>query len=168
MFKYVEIGRILKPFRTKGELLALVDPVYHGDVEKAKAVFLDINGSIVPFFIENIECHKDTCNIKFEEFSNPEEVKRVNGVNLYLRECDIDWNSKTQEAGIDFTGFMILDHASGKRLQIEEVREFPQQLMAIAYEGDKEYLIPLNEHFILHIDPEAKLIEMDLPQGIVP
>ena len=167
MFKYIEIGEILKPYKTKGELIAAIKPAFYEDVARAKAIFLLLNGSHVPFFIESVDCQQKTCYIKFEEFGNPEDVKQMNGVKLYLRECDVNWQTKSEKKEIDFSGYMIIDKNSGKRLQILRIEQYPQQIMAVATTETSQYLIPLVYQFILDIDTEAKVITMQLPSGLV-
>lgn len=36
MFSYQEIGRILKPFRNDGTLLALIEPGFENDIKRLK------------------------------------------------------------------------------------------------------------------------------------
>jgi 16S rRNA processing protein RimM len=50
---------------------------------------------------------------------------------------------------------------------IEEVREFPQQEMAIIIRKNSEILIPLNASLIEAIDKEANTVEMNLPEGLL-
>ena len=49
---------------------------------------------------------------------------------------------------------------------IDEVVEMPEQFMAFLSYQEKEVMVPLNEFFIQDIDPENKIILMELPDGI--
>lgn len=169
MLKYISIGRILKPYRNDGTLLALTDTSLSKDIEMAKVIFLRIRGQAVPFFVESIEVTNDLSYIKFEEFNGPEEVKPFNDSDLLMLESDIrnSTNKKNKDFSYsDLSGFSIYDSNSGKRAKIISVEQFPQQLMAIAeYNGNRIH-IPLIEVFIKSINLNTNEIIMELPEGI--
>jgi len=172
LFKYIKIGRILKPVHSDGEMVAAIQPGFVKDAINSKAIFIEIDGLNVPFFIEKIECDGDLCYIKFEEFNTPENVRKYNNVALSLRESDVNWKSKSKNSitdQSDFSEFEIIDTNTGKVLDIESTEQFPQQLMskAISREDKKEYFIPLIEEFIEDIDYVNKKIIVSLPDGLI-
>ncbi|MGE5356559.1 MAG: ribosome maturation factor RimM [Deltaproteobacteria bacterium] len=170
ILKYENIGRILKPFRNDGTLLALIDQQYNKDILKAKAIFIRINGHAVPFFPESIDVEDDLAYIKFEEFCGPEEVKPFNGSEILLRDTDIKnlKNKKNTSFNYnDLNGFIIDDATSGKQINITSIEQFPQQLMIIGAIDNNEVYIPLVENFIIEINIEKKRIKMNLPEGIL-
>jgi 16S rRNA processing protein RimM len=50
---------------------------------------------------------------------------------------------------------------------ISEIEEYPQQEMATINYNKKDILIPLNEQFIIKLDNKKKVIEMELPEGLL-
>ena len=169
MFKYEVIGRILKPFRNNGTLLAILDSGFEKDISKAKAIFIRVKGQPVPYFIESLEFEKELAYIKFEEFNGPEEIKLLNGSDLLLRDIDIKLKKKKQIKGFSLTDieeFLISDKTSGKTARIISIEQFPQQLMAEVAIGESKVFIPLIENFITDINIDKKLIKMTLPEGI--
>jgi len=169
MFKYIKIGEILKPFRTTGELLAVIEDRFKPDAEKAKAIFIETNGLKIPFFIEYIESDEELYYIKFEEFSGPEEIKKYNGAKLFLRDTDISDNQEqtAEDQEINLSEFCITDINSGRSFQILRTEQYPQQLMAVVLKDDQEKLIPLVNELIIEINEEKKVISMDLPENLV-
>ena len=172
MFKYIKIGNTLKSVHSSGEMVTSIQADFVEDAINSKAIFLEIDGLNVPFFVENIECNGNICYIKFEEFNTPEEVRKYNNVALSLRESDVNWKSKSKNSitnKSDFSGFEIIDTNTGKVLDIESTEQFPQQLMskAISREDKKEYFIPLIEEFIEDIDYANKKITVSLPDGLI-
>jgi 16S rRNA processing protein RimM len=171
MFKYHTIGEILKPYQSKGELIAVIDVNFIDDVENSKAIFIEIDGLPVPFFVEAIEFDKDLSYVKFEEFSNPEDIKKYNGKKLKLRQIDINWENKNttlSKSNQNLDGFSIIDIETNEKLIIKKIEEFPQQLMATAVDKDKVIkFIPLVEAFIDKIDIQNKTIYMILPIGLL-
>lgn len=169
MFKYHEIGEILKPVHNKGELIAAINQEYISDVLVSTVLFLGLDGLDVPFFIESIEHQDDLFLIKFEEFSHPEDIKKYNGVKLKLRHIDINWNNKKTTIQINeeyLIGFTISDNTSGIETLIQSVEQFPFQLMAKVEIKGKSHLIPIIEEFIDGIDDKNKVLKMNLSEGI--
>lgn len=171
MFKYTEIGKILKSIHSDGEMITSIQIDFIDDIQASKAIFIEIDGLNIPFFIENIECEKDLCYIKLEEFSNPEDVKTYNNSIISLRETDINWESKSKNKitnNNEFIGFSIFDLNSEQTYIIEDIEQFPHQLMAKIKSDNKknELFIPLIEEFIESINLPEKKITMSLPEGI--
>lgn len=169
MFTYQIIGRILKPFRNDGTLLALFDHGFNKDIQKAKAIFIRVKGQPVPFFIESIEFDDELGYLKFEEFKGPEEIKNLNGADLLLRDIDIKIKKKKNIRGFelnDLIDFLISDETSGKKAKIIAIEQFPQQLMAVTELDNTSFYVPLIENFITDIDIQNKTIRMTLPEGI--
>ena len=169
MFRYKSIGRVLKPFKNSGEMLAALDPLYFDDLVECKAIFLQVNGLEVPFFLESMELDSETSYLKVEEFSSPEEVKPFNGKDIFLRVSDIKRASldhEIPELNSSLKGFVIVDKNSGNKYKIENIEEYPEQLMALVMVGGEESMVPLVEEWILDINPDDASILMDLPEGL--
>ena len=170
MFEYIEIGKVLKPYRKSGAFLAIVEPIFFDDLDAVKAIFLKIDGLEVPFFLEEFELDVENCLFKVEELESPEAVKPFNGTSILLRKEDISDQSKITDPGLaaaSLNGFTIYDLNSKLSFVIEEVREYPQQMMAVVLHNGNETLIPLAEALISEIVPEEMLIKMELPDGLI-
>ena len=63
--------------------------------------------------------------------------------------------------------YEIISERDGAIGVIEEVIEMPQQIMGIVNYQGKEVLIPLNDQFITGVDEEKKILEMELPEGLL-
>ena len=172
MFKYIKIGKALKSVRSNGAMVASIYGDFVEDTINSKAIFIEIDGLNVPFFIEDIECEGNICYIKLEEFDSPEEVKKYNNSEICLRESDINWNSKQINSISDksnFEGFEIYDINSKTSCIIESTEQFPQKLMAktTPSEDNKTFFIPLIQEFIIDVDYINKKITMSLPEGLL-
>lgn len=170
MWKYVVIGKVLKPYRKAGEMLVVVKEPYIADIEKCQAVFLKIDGLPVPFFMEYSDLDVESGILKVEELNAPEEVRPFNGQDILLRDSDV---SVIMDPDIDFgafdglEGFLLKDLTSGQSFEILKVQQYPQQLMAIVEHEGKECLIPLVEEFIHSVDADHRIISLTLPEGLI-
>ena len=147
-----------------GALKVQLDDAFQESLESASVVFFVQSGKPVPFFIEDSpEGQEDL--LKLEEVDSPEVAKTLSNLDIYLRAEDVDVKKNQLDASL--AGFELWDEEEGCVGLIEEVVQYPQQLMAIVKDGEVEFLIPLNEAFLLNIDPDEKVIVMDLPEGLL-
>ena len=69
------LGKIVKKYSFKGELLAKLDTDQPELYEHLDAVFIQVRNNLIPFFIENSQLHKsDLLRIKFEDVDNEEDA----------------------------------------------------------------------------------------------
>lgn len=167
MEQYIPVGKTGKTHGTEGELKFFIEENLLDDFLEAPAIFLSVGGKPAPFFIESAR-GENTLIVKLEEVDTREAAQPLAGVEVLLRKEDITADATGPMPDFSFLeGFTITDRKAGEIGRIEEVAEFPQQLMAILTYKGKEILIPLNDAFILHIDEEARRIAMDLPEGLL-
>ena len=171
MIDFQSIGFTKKTHGVKGELRLKIEDAYLEDFAQAEVVFLNIDGRKIPYFVEKVN-FDNSFTIKFEEHDSRESVLLLTGKEIFLRGKDILTDSeRTIEVETlvyeKYTNFEILDKTLGKLGSIEEVIEFPQQEMAVVVYQEKDLLIPLNEHLIIEIKEEERIILMDLPDGLL-
>jgi 16S rRNA processing protein RimM len=167
--RFTEIGKTGKKHGLHGELKLHVPEPLLEDCLEYGFIFLDMNGSIVPFNIEDLR-FTGSYLVKLERVDNPADAVELVAKNVYLPSGvvsqDMGPKASTQEYA-DLKGFHIAVHNQIVGV-IQEVREFPQQEMAVVHTGsDGERLVPLNPEFILSIDTSEKVVHMDLPEGLL-
>ena len=172
METYQSIGYTKKTYGVKGELKLNIADEYLEDFAQADVLFLAIAGRKIPYFVEYIN-FENPFTLKLEDFDSKEKVVELTGKEIFMRQSDL---LKEEEKVLEFeptlrykkyVNFEIHDKILGKIGIIEEIIEYPQQEMAAIKFQEKEMLIPLNEQLILTIDAENKVIEMDLPDGLL-
>jgi len=172
METYQSIGFTKKTYGVKGELKLNIEDEYLEDLAQADVLFLDIAGRKIPYFVEYIN-FENPFTLKFEDFNTKESAIELTGKEIFMRASDL---LAEEEKVLEFedslvykkyVNFEIKDKTIGKIGVITEIIEYPQQEMAALLYNEKEILIPLNEQLILSIDEEKKVIEMDLPEGLL-
>ncbi|MGO1521913.1 MAG: ribosome maturation factor RimM, partial [Sphingobacterium sp.] len=68
---------------------------------------------------------------------------------------------------MDLVGFLAIDELEGELGEISQVQEMPQQFIATVPMEETEVLFPLNEAFIVGIDPQEQVIVLRLPEGLL-
>lgn len=169
MDNLISIGYTKKPHGLKGELKVQIEEVFVDDFLEADTIFLEMKGKKVPFFIENAREGNEIL-VKLEEVDSRETADTLSGKEIFLREEDIDLTEDEEETEEDFSeyiGFEIQDIALGPIGIIEEIIEYPQHSVAVISYQNREVLIPMNRVFIRDIQPDKKILIMELPQGLL-
>lgn len=170
MDEFVKIGRTQKPHSIKGELKLNVEEIYVEDLFAVEAVFLEIKGQKVPYFVEELQ-EGNAMILKLEGIESRNAAEELAHKDLFLRRKDINLPDEVIASGglryKHLEGYIIFDEEAGEVAEIEEVAEFPQQEMAYITYNNKTLLIPMNPNLILRIDAAAKKVYMDLPEGLL-
>jgi 16S rRNA processing protein RimM len=164
--KYTRIGLVQKPIGIKGEVKIEVEDDFLDDLVESDHLFLRVNGSFVPWFIEELR-ETSYLILKLEEVDTPEKAARFTLHEIFLRTDDISSESFAQkQEQASLIGYTIVQNNEVIGV-VDDVLEFPQQMMASVLVAEKQVLIPLNASFIEKIDDQHKLLFMSLPEGLL-
>ena len=162
------LGKIVRKFSFKGELLAKLDTDEPEMYEEMESVLVDFNDNLVPFFIEHAQLHKSTLlRIDFEDVKTEEDADDLIGAHLYL---PLDRLPKLEGNKFYFheiIGYTVLDQNFGPVGTIKGVNDNTAQALFIIDHNGKEVLIPINDDFIKKVDRETKQITLDTPEGLI-
>jgi len=164
---HFRIGSILKTRGLKGELQLYVD--FEG-LEKINfnAVFVDMAGKLVPYFVQSIKYpQKNTAYLYVEDIDTIEKATPLVKKDVYLPNKLKPKKKKSEFTLKDLLGFIAIDENEGELGEILEINEYPQQLIAAVNYQDSEVLFPLNEEIIKGIDVEEKVVYVELPEGLL-
>ncbi|MBT8271967.1 MAG: 16S rRNA processing protein RimM [Flavobacteriaceae bacterium] len=162
------LGKIVKKYSFKGEVLAKLDTDQPELYEKLDAVFVQFRNDLIPFMVKHSQFHKsDLLRIKFEDVDTEEDAERLLRSELYL-----PLNLLPELKGNAFyyheiIGFSVEDEFHGAIGQVVSVNDSTAQaLFVIDYNGT-EILIPMNDEFIISVDRENRLIKLRTPEGLI-
>jgi len=166
----IRIGRVIKSHGVKGEVrvdLELKNPEIYKDQE---SVYVEIDGKLVPFFIEELRIDGTSVIIKFEGMNRIEDINLILNRSVYLEKMDLtDEDTSilkvaTHESMVK--GFEVNDVRFGLLGIVEGVEEGPQDRLIV--QGERgEILIPVCEPIIKEIDTRRQKIRVDLPEGFL-
>ncbi|WP_339623148.1 ribosome maturation factor RimM [uncultured Winogradskyella sp.] len=162
------LGKIVKKYSFKGELLAKLDTDEPDLYDSLDAVFIDLRGNLVPFFIEACQLHKsDLLRLKLEDVNSEADADALMKTELYL---PLDLLPKLEGDKFYFhevIGFSVKDKNFGDVGILKGINDSTSQaLFEIDREGI-EILIPMNDHFIDRVDRKNKTIIVDTPEGLM-
>ena len=161
------IGYITKTKGLKGE----VQIYFEFDEPEAlelDAVFLEISGKLVPFFVSEYKLQQNqTGNFFFDDIDHIDKAQALIRKKIYLPLSKKPQREEDEFFITDLKGFIAVDKTAGELGEIIEIHEYPQQFIAVVPYQNAEILIPLNDDLILEIDEEQQIVSLDLPEGLI-
>lgn len=162
------LGTIVKKFSFKGELLAKLDTDEPELYEDLNAVFVDLRGTLVPFFIESSQLHKsDLLRIKFEDINTEADADTLIKTELYLPLAALPKLSGNKFYFHEVIGFQIVDENFGPVGTIVSINDTTAQALFEIEHNGKEILIPINDEIITKVDRGQKTITVKAPDGLI-
>ena len=163
-----KIGKLGKPHGVKGEItFAITDDVF--DRVDAEYLVLDINGILVPFYMEEYRFKNDeNVLVKFEDIDTQEQARNYTGCEVYFPRhlSDSDGEHMTWA---EIIGFSLVDVPSGKIVgTLHSVDDSTLNLLfEVTTPDGGEILVPASEDLIEEINAESKEIRMAIPEGLL-
>ncbi|MCL8007208.1 ribosome maturation factor RimM [Gelidibacter japonicus] len=162
------LGKIVKKYSFKGELLIKLDTDEPEIYEDLESVFIDLRNNLVPFFIESSQFHKsELLRVKFEDVDTEEDADALIKCDLYL---PLEFLPKLDDDKFYFheiIGFTVEDVNFGKVGIVKAVNDSTAQALFEIDRDGIEILIPMNDAFIKKVDKKKKLIIVDTPEGLI-
>jgi 16S rRNA processing protein RimM len=163
-FKVATVG---KTKGLKGEMQLYVD-IAELDNIKFKALFIDISGKLVPYFVSAYKPGlKNTAYIYLEDVDTIEKASALLKREVYLPNKLKPKKKEEEFTLFDLEGFTAVDVDEGELGIITQVHEYPQQIIAACDYKGTEILFPLNEKTIKGIDVVKNIVTVDLPVGLL-
>jgi 16S rRNA processing protein RimM len=161
------LGRITKLSGYEGAVAVKLEKIFTENIPQMESVFLEIDGRPVPFFISEQEyAGADILKLSFDGYNSIEKVSEFTGCRVFLTGSP-DSNSKITESQI-LIGYLVIGAGNARIGSISEIiSNNGQWLLNVISADRKNILIPFHEHFIIRIDKRKKIVEMDIPEGLL-
>ncbi len=161
------IGTISKSHGISGQLILRLSGDFADDIEPGEPLFVEVDEKLVPFFIEDAEIFPDRAILKLEFISDPQEVQKFTGKNVYLEKSLIrEKDELSGENAGSFIGYSFRDTSSGIEGIIKEYIDNPLNPLFLVTNESSEFLIPVHTDFILEVDHKKKQMIFELPEGL--
>lgn len=161
------IGYISKTRGLKGEVQMFFEFEDYMDLE-FDVVFLEIDKKLVPFFVDTIKLQNNsTAYVNFEDVDHIDKAQPLLRKQVYLPNDKMPERDPEDFTYKDLVGYIAIEESEGELGEIKEVHEMPQQFIATVDIDGRDAMFPLNEDFIVGIDPEEKIIVLKLPEGLI-
>jgi 16S rRNA processing protein RimM len=165
--EYRLLGSVIKTKGISGGVVIRTKITTIGISEDQKYVMIKIDGLLVPFFIDSWQnLSNNEIILKFRDINTIEKTERLKDREIWLPRKDLK-NALMKPADDDLSGYKVIDIRDGFIGRTTGILEIPgNDLLRVEYR-EREILLPIQESIIQEINPDKKLIRVDLPDGFL-
>ena len=159
-----KIGRLGKAHGVKGEVsFQFDDDIF--DTADADYLILDIDGILVPFFMEEYRFRNDSLAlIKFCDVDTQQRASELTGCNVYFPRSIADEKAEGLSLS-SLVGFDLIE-ANGKG-KVGTIAAIDDTTQNILFELEDGTLIPASDDLITDINTQQRQITMQIPEGLL-
>jgi 16S rRNA processing protein RimM len=162
-----QLGYIIKPHGIAGDVYMYLDVDHPEDYKKMESVFIDINNTLVPFFIRSMTIRGSKARVRFEGCEDMDQARALKSKKVYLPLHHLPVLEKHQFYYHEVIGYSIVDSALGTLGEIINVySRSGQDLLAMTYKG-REILIPVTDTIIGSVNHKKRELSVQLPEGLL-
>ena len=161
-----QLGKITKPWGIKGQVIFFLDVDTPEDYIGLDAVFVEIKGTLVPYFIhiDNLNGNKATVSI---EGTTADEATALVGHDLYLPLDRLPKLTGNKFYYHEVIGFKVVDENYGDVGEIQKIIESPAQPLFQIFKNGTEVLVPIIDPILKKVDREHRTIHIEAPNGLI-
>ena len=161
------IGRLGKPHGVRGELsFQFEDDIF--DRVDADYLILDIDGILVPFFIEEYRFRSnEICLLKLCDIDTEERARELTGCDVFFPRA----LAQEEDGGASWAeiiGFKVIDEATGNIVgTIQAVDDSTINVLFTIATPQGEVLLPASDDLICAFCRQAQTINMTIHSGLL-
>jgi 16S rRNA processing protein RimM len=162
------LGKITRLFGYKGELIFFFDVDDVSEYQGLDAVFIDVNGALIPYIIKSIKLHKgNTAIVHLEDVDDVETANRMLNMELYLPISTLPELKGTNFYYHEIIGYTVFDAEEGRVGVVESVNDQTAQALLVIKNGTQEILFPVVDDLIDRLDRKKKELYVRFPEGLL-
>ena len=162
------LGKIVRKYSFRGELLAKLDTDEPDLYDNLDAIFINLRGTLIPFFVKSSQLHKsELLRLKFEDVNTEADADALIKTDLYL---PLDLLPKLEGNKFYFhevIGFTVNDNNFGEVGILKSINDSTAQSLFEIDRDGVEVLIPMNDKFMVKVDRKNKTILLNTPEGLI-
>ena len=166
MDEWVVVGRLIRVRGNRGELIGEIYSSQPGRAEKLRDVTLELNGQRRPAQVEEYWVHGDRPIFKFAGIDSIDAAQAWAGADILVPEAERAGPGDGEYSHVDLIGCEVL----GPKL-IGAVKGLEDcggpVLLKVETPDGREILIPFARAICREIDVAAKIIRVELPEGLL-
>lgn len=153
----LQIAKILKSNGTDGDVLLGLFDIQIEDFDLEEPLFIEFDGLPVPFFIEKIAPKgQSKAVVHLSGVDDLEDAEEIVGRQVWM---DVEEEEDEVE---EFIGWTVLNRGDNIGT-VSGIEPIPGNLCI--YVG--EAMIPLHPDFVISADAQSRILNLDLPDGLL-
>lgn len=158
-----KIGRLGKAHGVKGEVsFQFEDDIF--DRMDADYLILDMDGILVPFFMEEYRFRSDSLAlVKFCDVDTQEYASELTGCDVFFPRAMAEEDESPTLASL--VGFKLVDTHTDK--MVGAIAAIDDSTANVLFELEDGRLIPATDDLITDINTKERTIKMEIPEGLL-
>jgi 16S rRNA processing protein RimM len=158
------IGRLGKAHGVKGEVsFQFYDDIF--DRTDCEYLILDIDGILVPFFLEEYRFRSDmVALVKFEDIDTQQRASELTGCDVYFPHALAEDAGDTPSLAM-LAGYALIDACTST--EVGTVAAVDDSTANLLFELEDGRLIPASDELIEEMDTKQRRIVMNIPEGLL-
>lgn len=163
-----KIGKLGKPHGVKGEVRMLcTDDIF--DRVESDSLILEIDGILVPFFMEEYRFRSDErVLVKFADIDTEAQARELTGCEVYFPREQAD-RHEGEATWAELVGYALVD--ARRDTLVGTITRVDDTTINILFEVEtadgREALVPASEELIEQVDKTRHRIHVRVPEGIL-
>ncbi len=158
------IGRLGKAHGVKGEVsFQFEDDIF--DRMDADYLVLDMDGILVPFFMEEYRFRSDSLAlVKFCDVNSQERASELTGCDVFFPRALAEEDDE-QLSLASLVGFDIVEADNNKKVGV--ITAIDDSTANVLFELEDGRLLPATDNLITEINTKERTIKMEIPKGLL-
>ena len=158
----LKIAQVLKSNGTDGGLLLSFFDVSPEDIDLQEPVFIEFDGLPVPFYFESfVKRGNNRAIVHLTGVHSLKDADELAGAAVYASYFEEDDEE-------DLTGWTVLNQDGAHVGTVSGFEDIPGNLcIYVKTPGGEEVLLPLNQELVLSMDPDARVLTLTIPEGLI-
>lgn len=163
------LGYISKTTGFEGDVVVLLASEDTALLKEKEAVFVLIEGKLVPFFIEELSVRRKEKEavIRFEDITDDGKARHLCERELYLPLSRIPEEKKRSEKMRSCANYKVFLPDNKYLGIVDAIIEYPDNPVFRIMAGDREILIPANQDLIIRTNHAEKSMVLNPPAGLI-
>lgn len=165
----VNIGRVNSAVGLKGEVRITLHDIDSENMKEGKVLLLVHAKGEMETKCQRLRNQNGKIIAKFEGVDDRTTADQIRGMEIFVRESDLEELSEGQHYVRDIVGYAVYDKASNQEIGklCDVIQNTAQSVMDIKADAGKQVLIPMVDAFVKKIDDEREVIEVELIPGFL-
>ena len=163
-----QLGTIAKLHGYKGEVSLFMDVSDLSKYEDLDHIFIEINASLTPFFIERKKFkNKGFVALKLEGIDDEASAKKLLKKAVFLPDTFLECLDDQSFYDYEIIGYKVEDTKHGNIGVVKEVIDNASNPLLSIQLDDKELLIPIFDGLVQKVDRQEKVLTITSPEGLI-
>ncbi len=162
------LGRLSRLHGFKGEMVLQLDVDNPASYKKLESVYVELHHELVPFFFTAFRLTpKGYAIVKLKSIDSEAQALGLKGCPVYLPLEKLPKLKGKHFYFHEIIDFTVEDRQKGTVGIVTDVYEVGGNVLLQVMREEKEILLPLHDEVLLSIDREARVLNVEAPEGLI-